>query len=65
MFEASNQLKKTCDRYRNREFICQQQLWELVWERGELGDFALEEVASKEDGSEIWQEAVCINIRHI
>ena len=58
VFQASSQLKKTCDRYRHREFTGRQQLWQAAWEQGMLGDFSLEEVVSKDEGSDIWRETV-------
>ena len=60
VFQASNQLRKTCLRLKE-ETTGGQHLWEKAWEDDLLGDCSLDELAQEEEGSESWKEAVCIS----
>ena len=57
VFQASSQLRKTCERLRG-EVRGQQQLWEIVWGDGLLGPWTLDQLAREEEGSESWAQAV-------
>ena len=57
VFQASSQLRKTCQRLRE-ETTGGQHLWEKAWEDGLLGNFSLYQVAEQEEGSESWKQAV-------
>jgi hypothetical protein len=57
VFQASSQLRKTCERLKG-ETTGRQQLWETAWRDGLLGDCSLEQLAEEDEGSHNWKEAV-------
>ena len=63
IFQASNQLRKTCDRLTQpvEYFTDRNHLWQSAWENGLLGKGSLQEVAHQKEESDTWKEAVCCN----
>ena len=59
VFQASNQLRKTCQRPRE-ETIGGQHLWEKALEDDLLGDCSLDQLAQETEGSESWKKAVSL-----
>ena len=59
VFQASNQLRKTCQRLKEG-ITDQQQLWESGWEDGLLEDCSLDQLAQETEGSESWKKAVSL-----
>ena len=58
VFQASNQLRKTCERLRQGS-TGRHQLWEPAMNNGLLGDHTLEQLTQEEEeGSDIWKKAV-------
>ena len=58
VFQASSQLRKTCDRLRE-PVTGSHHLWESAWKQRLLGNGPLEEVACQREGSDPWKRAVC------
>ena len=61
IFQASSQLRKTCDRLREPvEYLTgKHHIWESAWEQGLLGKGPLTHV---EEVSDTWKQAVCSSI---
>ena len=61
VFQASSQLRKTCDRLREPVdyFTDRHHLWQSAWEHGLLGKGPLMEVAHNKEGSDPWKRGVC------
>ena len=59
VFQASNQLRKTCQRLKEG-ITDQQHLWEKALEDGLLGDCSLDQLAQETEGSESWKKAVSL-----
>ena len=58
VFQASNQLRKTCQRLKEG-ITGGQYLWEKAWEDGLLGGISLKQLAQEKEGSDSWKQAVC------
>ena len=63
VFQASSQLRKVRDRLRQTAGSSGRcQLWETAWQDRLLGEGSLEELAHEDEGSEIWREAVSLEV---
>ena len=63
VFQASNQLRKTCQRLKE-DTTGGQHLWESAWDDGLLGDCSLDQIVQEEEGSRIWKQAVSLQLWH-
>ena len=57
VFQASSQLRKTCEGMR-RGTRGRQQAWEIAWKDGLLGHGSVDQLSREEEGSELWTQAV-------
>lgn len=61
VFQASSQLKKTCQRLK-KSCPGRHHVWESAWNNRLLGECSLEELAKQDEGSDIYRKAVCCNL---